>query len=300
MNSKQLSVLLGVVVVALLGVVGYMTLKNNNAQDQKSTTPTPNQTSVKAQITSLSIEPSHKEGGWLMYSDGAKVIVKGSDLQTIEIRYLPTGSGMTQEYPQGKLLGTPTSLSSIQGTWVMPMPKNIMATNIWVQGKDANGNLIKGPDLGNVGYDESSTTTIPGTENWKMYSSSQYGFEIKYPKDFPIHTGLSGQGNKIFTLAINDVPPPGDVGGPPRYLFISAEPKRALSGCGEEGKASGKIVIDGVSVTKCILPGSYFGEGEGLVVEVERGNYTYSFYADYYDRNKAEIDKIISTFKFIK
>lgn len=137
------------------------------------------------------------------------------------------------------------------------------------------------------------------TANWKVYHSEKYRFEVKYPADFPIETGQNGPNNSIFGLYLNYVRPTTDGGGPSKYLWISIEPKRTATTCANmNGKSSGTISISGINATKCIIEGSYFGEGQGLYIEVQHGSYIYGFIADYYDKNKTTLDKIISTFKF--
>ncbi len=105
-------------------------------------------------IKSISIEPSRKDGGWLLYKDGAKVIMLGENLRSAEIRYFPAGTGMGGEFPKGKVLG---SMSSAGGTtWEFVLQKFLLATNFWVEAVDVEGRMIKGPDLGNVGYEEAA------------------------------------------------------------------------------------------------------------------------------------------------
>jgi hypothetical protein len=84
---------------------------------------------------------------------------------------------MDQQYPQGKLLGNATSLSSQRDTWTLQMPRSIMATNFWAEAKDAGGQTIKSQDLGNVGYREAAGKT-------KAYTNTKYGFQIEIPADW--------------------------------------------------------------------------------------------------------------------
>ncbi|HAG27163.1 TPA: hypothetical protein DCG61_00050 [Patescibacteria group bacterium] len=135
------------------------------------------------------------------------------------------------------------------------------------------------------------------TASWKIYTSSQYGYTIKYPENFSIQTGSSGPGGTIFTLAINSEPVNTEGAGQSKYLWIGVEPKRTLSQC---ENSEGKITIDGYSVEKCIEQGSFFGQGKGMLASINHGNYSYFFSADYYDKNSATVDKIIATFRFIK
>jgi hypothetical protein len=115
-------------------------------------------------IKSFSIEPSRKDGGWLLYKDGAKAVMRGENLQSAEIRYLPTGTGMSAEFPKGKVLG---SMSKVDDTtWEFLLPKFLLTTNFWVEAVDVAGRIIKGPDLGNVGYEEVAS---PKPEQQKDY-----------------------------------------------------------------------------------------------------------------------------------
>lgn len=157
---------------------------------------------------------------------------------------------------------------------------------------------VQPPVMDTVPLDDGQSSS--DTISWKTYTSSQYGFSVQYPADFPIDTGKSGKNNSIFTLSLNYTRPTTDGGGQAKYLWISAEPKRALTECEGRNMPTDSIGIGGSAVQKCIIQGSYFGQGNGLLAEVTKGNYTYTFSADYYDEHQAIVDKILSTFNFTK
>lgn len=109
--------------------------------------------SGKSEITSLSIEPSEYQNGRYVYKYGAKAVVRGNNLKNVEIRIMPTGTGMGMEYPDGKLLGQATQING--NTWSLDMPENLLTTSFWAEVEDPNGKRIKSLDLGHVSYDES-------------------------------------------------------------------------------------------------------------------------------------------------
>ena len=102
------------------------------------------QAAADAAITSFRIEPSRRDGGWIIYRKGAIAKVTGRNLRNVEIMIVLTGTEMA-----GGALGTAKQVS--RNTWVFPMPSDLSAVNVWVEAKDAKGRKIKGPELGNVG-----------------------------------------------------------------------------------------------------------------------------------------------------
>ena len=135
--------------------------------------PASNSQNSTASIESISVEPSHKIDNWILYNDGAVVKVVAKNVQSVEIKFDPTGTGQTTQS-----LGQATSLSSQQYAWALPLPAGIMATNMWAEAKDSSGNIIKSPDLGNVGYEQQLGYQSP----------AKYGFSIEYPDSFGFST----------------------------------------------------------------------------------------------------------------
>jgi hypothetical protein len=142
-----------------------------------------------------------------------------------------------------------------------------------------------------------STIDNSGIENWKTYTNKQYGFEFKHPTSIPIKESYFDENNP--TRLVIDFNPPeswcSDCGGPSDYLkiIVSLENPTPCS-----GPQSESVIISGVENEKCLNPGSYFGEGTGIFINFKQGKYTYFFNADFYDKNKKEVDQILSTFKF--
>jgi hypothetical protein len=138
---------------------------------------TPNISTPSGKITSILIQPAYDQDGWLVYEQGAVVKVVGENLQSVEIKYWSTGTGVGEEYPNGQSLGQAISLSSLQGLWMLPLPKGpFTATNIWAEGKDLQGNIIKSEDLGNVHEDELLTYTDSKNGYSLTYSATKFDF----------------------------------------------------------------------------------------------------------------------------
>lgn len=99
----------------------------------------------------LDIEPSSYQGGWMKCTRrGAKAVVKGRNLKSVEIYWYSTGTGMGL-YPPGKAGPMRKVKTSPQeDTWELELP-DLMTTDFWAQAIDVNGKTIKSMDLGNVG-----------------------------------------------------------------------------------------------------------------------------------------------------
>jgi hypothetical protein len=102
------------------------------------------------EIVSFEIEPSIYNG-WTLGQRGAKVILKGRNLRSVEVFFYSTGTGIGEMGPgsAGKMKKVRTSPQ--EDTWELPLP-DVMTTNFWAQAIDANGKTIKSMDLGNVAY----------------------------------------------------------------------------------------------------------------------------------------------------
>jgi len=103
------------------------------------------------EIFSFEIEPSIFDGGWISCQRGAKAILKGRNLKSVEIFLYSTGTGIGEMRPGsiGQMIRARTS--SQEDTWELPLP-SVMTSNFWAQAIDANGKTIRSMDLGNVGY----------------------------------------------------------------------------------------------------------------------------------------------------
>jgi hypothetical protein len=107
--------------------------------------------SDEGSISSIRIEPSTTDGNWIMYRHGAKLVISGNNLESVKVKAMPTGAGMGAEYPNGLVLGEAVHSSD---AWIFSLPDSLMTTNLWAEGLDTEGNMVKSADLGNVGFKE--------------------------------------------------------------------------------------------------------------------------------------------------
>jgi hypothetical protein len=104
------------------------------------------------QIISLEISPSIYDGGWILFKEGAKAILKSRNLTDVDIEWFPTGTGITSSVSAGAMKKVRSSPQ--EDTWELPLSEGIMSTSFWAQGTDNNNKTVKSIDLGNVAYDD--------------------------------------------------------------------------------------------------------------------------------------------------
>jgi hypothetical protein len=109
--------------------------------------------SQPATFTSLKIEPSTINAGWIMYQEGAQIIIEASGFKSIIVKYWPTGTGIGDLYPDGVVLGSAELIPGTTDRWRLALAEGLLTTNLWAVGETADGQQIKSADLGNVGYD---------------------------------------------------------------------------------------------------------------------------------------------------
>jgi hypothetical protein len=101
------------------------------------------------EIVSFAIEPSTYDGGSTHCERGAKAILKGRNLKSVEIFFYSTGTGVGEMGPGSAGQMKKVRTSPQEDTWELPVP-DVMTTNFWAQAIGANGKTIKSMDLGNV------------------------------------------------------------------------------------------------------------------------------------------------------
>lgn len=158
-NQKGFAnILMVIVVLVVLGVVGYfIAVKNSRPSTNPQQQSNGEESNQRGTILSFSVEPSTKVQGWVMYRDGAKAILKGKNIKSAEVRFYPTGTGITESSSAGKM--QKISESAEGDIWEVKLPTLILATNFWVEAEGLDGKKIKSTDLGNVGYEEGKQTT---------------------------------------------------------------------------------------------------------------------------------------------
>lgn len=157
MNQKEIAIILiTTAVLIVLGVAGHYIVTGNptvpiDTPEQQSSNEVPQD--QEGLILSLSIEPSMKVRGWIIYHAGAKAVLKGRNLSSVEARYFSTGTGITESSLAGKMNKV---IESPDGdTWEVKLPPQILAADFWAEAEDLAGRKIKSAYLGSVGYEES-------------------------------------------------------------------------------------------------------------------------------------------------
>lgn len=116
------------------------------AQEQQPGQPNPR--SQQPIIESFAIVPSAHEGNWMVYSTGAKAVLKGENIIKVEIWGIPGGTGMSPE-----LIGQAEEAEKGVWEYAMPGPPNVLHhTNFWAVVYGKNGQQLKSTDLGEVSW----------------------------------------------------------------------------------------------------------------------------------------------------
>jgi hypothetical protein len=145
------------------------------------------------------------------------------------------------------------------------------------------------------------------TADWKTYTNEDYGFEFKYPESLAVdEVKGSSDFEKRYTDARIDTPSNIQINknvdgteGLPIFLDISGhEPVNKPEGDCERGFVSSKIILGGISATKCVGE-SMYGPGSMIISYSKDGVIYYYIASDRYINNDQDlIDQILSTFKF--
>lgn len=126
---------------------------SNNGQDEvftfkRSARRVPE--GYSGEIFSFEIEPPTYDGGWNLCQSGAKAVLRGRNLKSVEIFFYSTGTGIGETGPASAGQMNKVRTSPQQEIWELSVP-DILATNFWAQAIDTNGKTIKSIDLGPVG-----------------------------------------------------------------------------------------------------------------------------------------------------
>ncbi len=134
---------------------------------------------------SLSIEPSWRANGdWIAYEDGAAAKVVGKNLKWVKIYRWPADTGRG-EIPDDIFVGNASRLSTQDDTWLFPIPSNLTSESFWAEAETSDGLIISSRSPLGLGfpiiyYSKSETAS------WNSYQNKKYGFEFKYPQDWPL------------------------------------------------------------------------------------------------------------------
>jgi hypothetical protein len=186
-NQKGFAnVLIVIVALVVLGVVGYFIAVKNSGPSTNSQQQNNGEIGT---ILSFSIEPSTNKQSWIMYRDGAKAILKGKNIKSAEVRFYPTGTGITESSSAGKMQKISGSVDG--DTWEVKLPTLILATNFWAEAEGLDGQKIKSTDLGNVGYEEGKQTPLVSQNLPPTCTDQQEGT--------PVITSLSSYSGSVGT-----------------------------------------------------------------------------------------------------
>ncbi len=150
---------------------------------------------------------------------------------------------------------------------------------------------------------KSPTPIVDKTENWKTYTNTDYGFEIKIPSDWTVESGNSkggggltfySQASRIKNLAkIEECKNKSNSGFVPCVLAIE-DMHFAGANYSFDHLNNKQETINGVEWTA--IGGTY----EGLAYQTKQGKSLFYFSVVGYPENKEKLAKILSTFKFTK
>jgi len=188
-GTLQLTILLGVVILILVGIVGYLIWKIQKQPAPTSPTPPPPSTIPSPTPPQPPAPPQTSLK--LLYPKGGEVWKEGETykikweakgVKKVNIEY---GDGknyfIVQNYPadKGEYEWTPKGIvEQYEGFVTKPLAEIQIKISVW----DAEN-----PNL----YDKSDDITLISQEtaDWKVYRNEEYGFEFRYPKQINFGNG---------------------------------------------------------------------------------------------------------------
>lgn len=146
------------------------------------------------------------------------------------------------------------------------------------------------------------------TENWKTFSSKEYGYSIKYPslwvyKDY----GKLEGGSKMVTFApdVSDLPP--ENSDQPAIISININNKPlssfSLSQCPQNVKKESITIGEDISAIKWVVPAGcsedMFGEFKITTIEIKKSQNKFINIENFNDKELEIFEKMLKTFKLI-
>lgn len=183
--------------------------------------------------------------------------------------------------------------------FVMQKP-NIPKEEIKIDGQNENNNAANiqpetnTPESNNnrAPIDENNGKGID-TSDWKTYRNEQYGFEIKYPKEFSSwEANYSQQNAEKIDVGFR----PEDLQGSVLVITVLDKPLQELSTY--EHSLYGNPTNETIKIGD--LTGVKFSGYRPRMIGIQKGNYTFFFLALNW-RNEKDLeyfDQMLSTFKF--
>lgn len=134
-------------------------------------------------------------------------------------------------------------------------------------------------------------TTIPADEtaDWKTYTNTNYGFEIKYPETWSI-----SEKNNIINLINHS-----ETSQKIEILISSGPPPETIR---DKIIRTEEVIVDGIKATKEIFQGKFEDNKDDYYVRVFVAEKDVFYQTDFDDTDQIMpiFDQILSTFKFTK
>ena len=289
MNKKKISTIL-ILGIIILGIIGgyFLYIK------EKDTSGTQQQ---KGTILQFSIQPSTKVGNQTRYNSGAKAIVYGRNLLSVDVYEIPYRSGSMK----GLLVGHMTRGASSESgdTWELILPDGIVAVDFWAEGIDATGATVKSEDLREVVDSKAQKETeVPV---WKTYQNNSFGFEFTYHPSFinVDRTGFISHGEELLSIGFGTTQ-----NNLPLFVRVTKTPFDStdselypLLSTSFQTQKKESFLLDGVSAERYTLKNNATGDVCMLVVATH-ANKVYSISACGFSENAVAYEGTLASWRF--
>ncbi len=146
------------------------------------------------------------------------------------------------------------------------------------------------------------------TSDWKTFTSTDYGFSIKYPPNWVYKDyGKLPEGSKMVAFADKTSNLPAEQSDQPAIIGISIADQAisigSLSLCPNNVKKENISIGSNISAIKWSTLGNcvddMFGDAKIVTIEVKKSNGGYIHIENFNNQQKSIFEKMLTTFKFI-